>query len=69
VPAPAAIVAAQTARHAAHNRRRIIAGGAAALALAFLVPMTAIVIAVGGTRDPADAAHTGPSAAALAEIP
>ena len=69
MPAPAVIVAAQTARHAAHNRHRIIAGGAAALVLAFLVPMTTIVIAVGGTRDPADAAHTGPSAAALAEIP
>jgi hypothetical protein len=43
----------------------VVIGGA--LAVGLLAPMTAIVIAVGGTRDPASG--TAPSTAALAEIP
>jgi hypothetical protein len=43
----------------------VVIGGA--LAVALLVPMAVIVIAVGGTRDPASG--TAPSPVALAEIP
>jgi hypothetical protein len=56
------------ARGPRHRRRSAIAlcGG---LALAVMAPLTALVIAIGGTRDPTAANGAGPSAAALAEIP
>ena len=68
--AAAAIKAAKTARTAvaqpAPDHRRSPAPVATA---ACAIPMAVIVIAIGGTRDPAQATGAAASAAALAEIP
>jgi hypothetical protein len=53
-------------RHHGRRSAMVVCGG---LALAVLAPMTAIVIAVGGTRDPTAANGADPSATALAEVP
>lgn len=67
--AAAALKAAQAARTVVANRRRIIAVAGTVATAAFVIPMAVIVIAIGGTRDPAQATGTGVSAAARAEIP
>lgn len=74
MPVPAVIAAAAktraalgTARHGARHWRLLVAAGAA-IGVAATVPMTVIVIAVGGTRDPAQAA-SGSSAAGLGDVP
>jgi D-alanyl-D-alanine carboxypeptidase len=67
VPTRAVTRAATPFRTAGPRSRRVAVVSAGALAVTLLVLMTAIVIAVGGTRDSASGA--APSAAALAEIP
>jgi len=73
VPAPAVAVAVK-ARHAVRAARdsrvgaRVASLAGTALVVAVAVPMTAIVVAVGGTRDPAQLA-SAPSSLALADIP
>jgi hypothetical protein len=52
---------------AAPATRRLAAAIGGGVAVALVVPVAAIIIAVGGTRDPASGTY--PSAAALAEIP
>ena len=68
-PAVAAKVAATVAKKAATDpvaRRRIAIALAAAFVVFVAFPMTAIIVAIGGLRDPA---LNGPSPAALADIP
>lgn len=73
MPVPAAVAAAARARRLVNrDERRSTARRAAAmagggLALTVALPMTAIIIAVGGLRDPATQAAA--SAAALSDIP
>jgi hypothetical protein len=73
MPVPAVVVAAAKAAKATktvvHNRHRIVAVASTVAAAAWLIPMTVIVIGVGGTRDPAQATAATPSAVAVAEIP
>jgi hypothetical protein len=62
---------AARARRSERNGRsiiRIVGYGIAALVLAVILPITAIIVAVGGSRDP-NAGQLGVSAAALADIP
>jgi hypothetical protein len=55
-------------RQRSRTRTRLIAYGVAVLVTAVLLPMTAIIVAIGGTRDPRGSMG-GMSAAALADIP
>lgn len=71
MPAPAAAAAAIRARRAVRRSRtpfvrRVAALAGGTLALAVALPMTAIIVAVGGTPEPASRAA---SASALADIP
>lgn len=71
MPAPAAAAAAIRARRAVRRSRtpfvrRVAALAGGTLALAVALPMTAIIVAVGGTPEPASRAA---STAALADIP
>jgi hypothetical protein len=73
VPLPAAaataIKAAKTARTVVAQRHRIVAVAGTVATVACAIPLAVIVLAIGGTRDPALATGAAASAAALAEIP
>ena len=61
-------VRARRSRQSGRSVVRIVGYGIAALILAVILPITAIIVAVGGSRDP-NAGRGGVSAAALADIP
>jgi D-alanyl-D-alanine carboxypeptidase len=67
--AAAAIKAAKVARTAVANRHWILAIAGLVATVAVAAPLAVVVLAIGGTQDPAQAAGLAASAAALAEIP